>query len=225
MQRLGILSAFAAVFLFVTSSPAAEPVDLVGRGSIGASAGIMKFYTGQNFKEGDLRFIGEAQFKYNFSEHFAGEFTAGFGWNAYPIGDTDEDTLAVVAPVIFGLEYRNRIKDGPVFWHGGGGGGLYFLGIKNEDNKWAQGNNGTETLKWTSPGLYGKLGVEHLWNSGASMNLDFLTHYIFSDDSAKFPDGWGNQNTGYWEIRVGVNYYFRIKGDKKEGDKEEESSD
>jgi len=226
MQRLAILTAVAAVLL---SASSARAVDLVGRGSIGASAGIMKFYTGQDFKQGELRFIGQVLFKYNFSEHWATEVSSGWGWNAYPIPNTDDDTLAVVVPTTLGFEYRDRLGEAsPLLGHAAAGGGIYFLGVKDTYRTWAQTPDGTQTLKWMSPGLYGKVGGEYLWDNGVSMNLDFLMHYIFSDDSERFPSGWGNQNTGFWEFRLGVNYYFNIKGGKKggdgEGDGEEEGS-
>jgi hypothetical protein len=57
------------------------------------------------------------------------------------------------------------------------------------------------------------------------MNFDFLMNYVFSDQSETFPDGWGNQNTGFWTLRIGVNYYFRIKGDGGTDTEETDSGD
>ena len=170
----------------------------------------MAFLSGSEFGDGDPRFIGQLVFKYNLSSHWAAGLEIGWGWNAYSKNRVDQDTLATVIPATIGLEYRTRM--GEKIWpHLGFGGGIYSLGVKDSFRTWATANNGRERLTWSSGGLYGKLGAEILFNNGAAINLDVLYHHIFSEDSARFPDRWGNQNTSFAEVRIGVNYYFALK--------------
>jgi hypothetical protein len=193
-------------------APVTEAADIVGRGSVGGSLGGMKFLSGSDFGNGNVRFIGQAVFKYNFTGHLAGEVESGWGWNAYPGATNDTDTLATVIPTIFGLEYRWNPTGGRIWPHVGGGGGFYSLGVKDTYRTWAYAKNGTERLTWTSLGLYGKVGAEYLFPNAVSINLDFLYHTIFSKDTSRFPDKWGNQNTSFAEFRLGANYYFTLKG-------------
>jgi opacity protein-like surface antigen len=196
--------------VLLSAACAVEAADIVGRGSVGASGGGILFLTGDEFGDGSPRLIGQVVFKYNFSDHLAGVVESGYGWNAYE-GTGDEDTLVVVIPTTAGLEYRWRFRETKIWPHLGAGAGLYALGVKDSYRTWATGNDGRERLTWTSPGLYGKLGAEFLFDNAVSINLDFLFHQIFSKDEEKYPDKWGNQNTSFGEVRLGVNYYFTLK--------------
>ncbi len=208
MKRSGILLALA--LSLATAAGSAQAADIVGRGSIGGNVGGMQFLSGNDFGNGKARFIFQAAFKYNFSDHLAAELESGWGWNSYKKDDTD--TLATVVPTTLGLEYRMKYGETRIWPHVGAGLGLYSLGVKNTYRTWAYAGNGTERLTWTSPGAYGKVGAEYLFPAGVSINLDFLIHTIFSKDTSRFPDKWGNQNTSFAEARLGVNYYFTLKG-------------
>ncbi len=191
--------------------PAALAADIVGRGSVGGSLGGMKFLGGDDFGEGSVRFIGQAVFKYNFSRSLAGVLESGWGWNAYPTSEEGvDDTLATVVPTTLGIEYRWQQGQGHLWPHLAAGAGLYTLGVKDSFRTYAYASEGTERLNWTSPGLYGKVGVEYLFDNGVSMNWDFLYHTIFSEDSDRF-DKWGDQSTSFAEFRMGASYYFTIK--------------
>ncbi len=215
MRRYGILLALALIALNV---PAADAADIVGRGSIGGSGGIMNFVSGDDFGEGKIRLIGQAVFKYNFSDHWAGVVESGWGWNAYPndtpAQGTEEtsDTLATVIPTTLGLEYRMRYGETKVWPHFGAGAGLYTLGVKDTYRSWAYSPVTHKKLIWTSPGLYVKLGGEYLFDNGAAINVDVLYHSIFSKNTDDYPYGWGAQNTSFAEFRVGANYYFTLHG-------------
>lgn len=197
--------------LLAGSAGAAQAADIVGRGSVGASGGGMLFLSGEDFGEGEARLIGQVVFKYNFSSHLAGVIESGYGWNAYPDEREDADTLAVVVPTTLGLEYRWRLGETKLWPNFGAGAGLYSLGVKDSFRSWARANNDRERLTWTSPGLYGKLGAEVLFDNAVSISFGALYHQIFSKDEEKFPDKWGNQNTSFAEVRLGVNYYFTLK--------------
>jgi opacity protein-like surface antigen len=209
IKRTDILLLVAA--LLAGSAVAADAADIVGRGSIGASGGGMLFLSGDDFGDGEARLIGQVVFKYNFSSHMAGVIESGYGWNTYPDAREDLDTLAVVVPTTLGLEYHWRLGETKLWPHLGAGGGLYALGVKDTFRSWARANDGRERLTWTSPGVYGKLGAEVLFDNAVSINFGFLYHQIFSKDTEKFPDKWGNQNTSFGEVRLGVNYYFTLK--------------
>ena len=196
----------------VLAAPAAEAVELAGRGSIGGSGGIMLFTSGEDFGDGNqLRLIGQVGFKYNFTRNWAGVIESGFGWNAYPDDRVDHDTLATVIPTTFGAQYRFQTK-GNIWPVLGAGLGFYSLGVKDTWRSWANANQGTERLTWTSPGFYLKAGAEYIFASGTSINVDTLFHNIFSEDTERFPDMWGNQNTSFWQLRVGLSYYFKLPG-------------
>lgn len=208
-----------------TGGPA-EAADIVGRGSLGASGGGVKFFSGDDLGEGEMRLIGNVQFKYNFTNSLAGVFESGWGWNAFPTPGDEDDTLAVVAPTTFGLEYRFRAGQSSIWPHVAAGGGFYFLGVKDGPRKWARDAVTNNELTWVSPGIYGKVGAELLFENAVSINLDFLYHHVFAEDSRQFPAGWGNENASFGQVRLGVNYYFRISGpDDVESDISDDEGD
>ena len=187
-------------------------VDLGGHGNVGASLGGMLFTSGEDFANNNqIRLIGQVMFRYNVTQNWTAVIESGYGWNSYPDDRPDDDTLAVVVPTTFGVQYRFRSTE-KIWPLVGAGFGLYALGVKDTWRSWSNGNNGTERLTWTSPGVYGRLGAEYLFTSGASINVDTLFHAIFSEEAARFPDGWGDQNTSFWQFRVGVSYYFKLPG-------------
>jgi hypothetical protein len=198
-----------------------ESIDITGRGSIGASGGGMLFFHGGNFGNEGLsktRLIGQAVFKYNFTPSLAGVAEMGWGWNTYTAGA--EDTIAVIVPITLGVEYRRHV--GGKFWpHAALGGGLYWMGIKDTPDSYASAGDADKELKWTSPGVYGKVGTEYLFNSGVSINFDLLLHHAFSKNEEFLYTGnnpasplnnrWGLQDVSFGELRLGVNYYFAFK--------------
>jgi hypothetical protein len=233
IKRTGI-----ALALLCTLGPAgaAQAADIVGRASFGVSGGAMTFLSGSDYSAGGLkrtRPVGQFVFKYNFSSKLAGVLESGYGWNSYGDVDLNTDTLAVVIPTTIGLEYRFRAGESKLWPHAAVGGGIYSLGIKDSYRTWAEAGDGTDRLTWSSPGMYGKLGTEYLFDDGVSLNFDFLFHAIFSKDDkytftpvdpgdpnydpneeaarARYSNTWGVQNTSFAEFRIGVNYYFTIK--------------
>jgi hypothetical protein len=198
-----------------------ETVDITGRGSLGVSGGGMVFVRGGPYGDEGLsktRLIGQAVFKYNFTSSLAGVAEFGWGWNTYT--DGAQDTIVVMVPVTLGVEYRKHV--GGKFWpHVAAGGGLYWMGVKDTPDSYASAGDNDKELKWTSPGLYGKLGTEYLFDNGVSINFDVLFHHVRSrnedflytqgDLSSPLNNQWGLQNTTFGEVRLGVNYYFAFK--------------
>jgi hypothetical protein len=179
----------------------------------------MKFSSGQDFGEGEVRLLLQAIFKYNFSRNWAGVVESGWGWNAYPTGnEAIEDTLATVVPTTLGVEYRFPWGESNLWPHFAAGGGFYSLGVKDGPNSWANAGDDVERLTWTSLGLYQKAGVEYVSQNAVAVNFDFLFHQIFSenekyqttdvDTPPELANTWGLQNTSFWEFRLGINYYF-----------------
>lgn len=196
-------------------------VDITGRGSLGVSGGAVLFLHGGNYGNEGLnktRLIGQAVFKYNFTPALAGVAEFGWGWNTYSEGA--EDTIVVIVPVTLGIEYRRHM--GGKFWpHAAIGGGLYWMGVKDTPDTYASAGDADKELKWTSPGLYGKIGTEYLFNNGVSINFDVLFHRVWSqnwefqytgtDPNSPLNNTWGLQNVVFSEARLGVNYYFAFK--------------
>jgi hypothetical protein len=230
-----------ALVLLLGASTTADGADIVGRASIGASGGPMIFTTGTQYKSGGLgrtRLIGHLVVKYNFSSKLAGVLETGYGWNSYGDADDNTDTIAVVVPTTLGVEYRRRVGETKIWPHAALGVGLYSLGIKDSYRTWAQAGDDAERLTWTSPGGYGKIGAEYLFDNGVSINTDVLFHRILSKDDRfettvpgdpRFDSTWGVHNTSFAEFRIGVNYYFTIKSagaaPPPEGDDEEDGED
>ena len=198
-----------------------ETVDITGRGSIGIAGGGVLFLRGGNYgNEGlsKMRLIGQAMFKYNFTPALAGVAEFGWGWNTFTEGA--EDTIVVIVPVTLGVEYRKHV--GGRFWpHAALGGGLYWMGVKDTPDSYASAGDADKELKWTSPGLYGKIGTEYLFSDGVSINFDVLLHRVWSqneeflytgaDPNSPLNNRWGLQNVVFGEARLGVNYYFAFK--------------
>ena len=179
---------------------------------IGASGGGMIFTTGEDFSTGSLRPIGQVVFKYNFTQNWSGVLESGFGWNAYPTADPNlDDTLAVVIPTTVGGQYRFQFQESHFWPQVGAGLGLYSLGIKDTFRTWAETAAG-ERYTWTRPGAYAKLGGEYIFDNAAAINVDLLWHAVLSKDTNRYPDKWGNQNTSFFQFRVGANYYFSLGG-------------
>ena len=207
MKRMGWL---LVPVILLMAAPTVQAADIVGRGSIGGSVGVMKFASGEQWKDGNARFIFQVMFKYNFSGHLAGVLESGWGWNNYDTPErADKDTLATVVPTTLGLEYRWRWGESKFWPHFAAGGGFYAMGVKDGPDDWAFATNGTERLTWVAPGLYGKLGGEYLFDNHIAINADFLYHAIFTQEE-RF-DAWGNTNTSFFQFRLGINYYFALK--------------
>jgi hypothetical protein len=218
MKRLALI--LAAGLMLINLS--AEAVELEGRGSVGASAGMMRFIGGDQFGDSpNARFIFQGMFRYNFTENWSGVLESGWGWNSYSSNDPDvSDTLATVIPTTVGAQYRFQLKETNWWPTFGGGIGLYAMGVKDSPSTWASSNQGTERLTWTGPGFYGKGGIEYIFDSGAAINIDFLYHFLFVSDD-RF-DRWGNNNTSFAQLRVGASYYFQITGGEDDSEDEDE---
>ncbi|NNF06898.1 MAG: hypothetical protein HKN21_09065 [Candidatus Eisenbacteria bacterium] len=225
MKRIGVLLVILGLMIGASSASA---LDLAKHGGVSGNLGLMLFTSGDDFgSDNGLRFIGQAAFKYNFSQRVAGVIESGWGWNSYSrpaVGETpaNDDTLAVVVPTTIGLMYRFHYGETRLWPHVGAGVGIYSLGVKDSFRTWANGNNGTDRLTWSSPGFYLRGGGEFLFENGAAVHAEVLYHNIFSDEGDRFPDGWGNQNTSFAQLRVGATYYFSLGGSSAVPEDEDE---
>ena len=207
----------------MTSRPEAKGLD--GRGGIGGNAGIMKFVSGEDWKDGSARFILQVAFKYNISEHWAVTLESGWGWNNYgaasdvlidPADSTStDDVLGQVIPSTLGIQYRFQMGDTEWWPAFGLGGGLYAMGVKDTPNSWAENPDTGARLTWTKPGFFGKMGVERMFGNTASMNFDLLGHYVLAENEDLISPGFDRfvgDNLAFVEFRVGANFYFNVGG-------------
>lgn len=215
-KRVGFL-ALAGLVVSLCTAPAFA-ADVTGRAAIGGSGGMMLFTSGEDFSQGTMRPIGQIVVKYNFSEKWAAVVETGYGWNSYandfedPQGfEQDRDSIAVVVPTTAGIEYRLHYRDSGWWPHFGAGLGIYSLGVKDSYRTWAETETG-ERYTWTKPGLYLKAGADRIFDNYASVFLDVLYHQVFAKDEDRFPDRWGNQNTSFFQFRIGGMYYFSLGG-------------
>jgi hypothetical protein len=221
-----ILLAMVAVGTLVSASAPARAAGVKGKGGVGGSAGVMKFLSGEEWKDGGMRFMLQAVFKYHITESWGVVLESGWGWNNYgtdpadvPPSDslsTTSDILVQVIPTTLGVQYRLGGPD--AIWAPtiGAGGGLYALGVKNSPNGWAENPVSGDRLTWTAGGIYGRLGLERMFSESASMNFDVLGHMVFSkNEELQGNTGFTRfigDNTAFFQFRVGANYYFGVGG-------------
>ena len=224
-MKMRFLFAMVAVGALVSAAAPAMAAGVDGKGGIGGSAGIMKFISGEEWKDGGTRFMLQAVFKYHITEHWGVVLESGWGWNNYgtdPTGtppadsiSTTEDILVQVIPTTLGVQYRLAGAGAPWVPTLGAGAGLYALGVKDSPNSWAENPTTGERLTWTKAGVYGRLGVERMFTESASMNFDLLGHMIFAKNEELQGGGFTRfvgDNAAFFQIRVGANYYFGVGG-------------
>jgi hypothetical protein len=233
MRLMRVRQAWVVPSLVLLLVGAGEAKELTGKGGVGGSIGVMKFTGGEDFKrDAKARPILQGSFKYFFSQHFAATAGSGFGWNSYggrPEDETSADTIAVVIPTTFGVEYR--FEQSPTArWvpNLGAGFGLYNLGVKDGRRHFTQDPETQERRRATSPGLFGTAGIEYFPSDNASIAFDVRWHTIFSEDKEKFPTGYGD-GVSYGEVRLGASYYFTIRSTgpvpvKREAEEEPEET-
>ena len=214
---------------------------LAGKGSIGASAGVIKFASGDDWKDGSTRLMGNVVIKYNVNNSWAVTLEGGAGWNNYGTSLPDSlkfgssDTLGVVFPITLGAQYRFQMNETKIWPHVSGGVGIYNLGIKDSPNTWARNTSTGDRLTWTTFGFWGKAGAEYMFNDSVSMNFDFLYHFFDATDDnlSRVEEGedyiarFTTSSTSYMQGRIGVNYYFGVGGgdDDDVPSEEEEAED
>jgi opacity protein-like surface antigen len=219
--------------LVVLLAGAGEAKELIGKGGVGGSIGVMKFTGGKDFeRDAAPRPILQGMFKYCFSRHFAATAGSGFGWNSYgdrPKDATSADTIIVVIPTTFGVEYRYERRP-TARWvpNAGAGFGFYNLAVKDGRRHFTRDPSTQERRRETSPGLFGAVGVEYFPSNSASISFDLRWHKIFSEDPEKFPVGYGD-DASYGEARLGASYYFTIRSTgpvpvKREAEEEPEET-
>jgi opacity protein-like surface antigen len=191
---------------------------LAGMGSLGFSIGAMKFLSGNELSDGAVRPILHGQFKYVLNDKLVIPLEGGWGWNAYGEGGGFEGpdsvgTLAVATPLTVGIDYRFQTGKPSVVPRVGAGVGLYLLSIRSGRTTPSRDPVTDQKRKSTSPGLYGKGGVEFMLSPTFWLNTDLMYHMVLSADSDKYPRGWLDDNASFAELRVGLNYYFTIRGD------------
>jgi len=215
MKPIGKLVLFAGFLLLLGAqvAPAALAEGVAHTGGVGGSLGLLKFVAGDDWKDGSMRFSGQAVFKYHITDAWGITLEGGAGWNNMG-GTGPQDTLAVVYPFTLGGQYRFHAGDTPFFPTIGAGIGIYSLGIKDTPSSWAEetgpGTQNTgERLNWIAPGFFGRVGTEYMFTDTVAMHFDALFHYVASEDDRFTRFG---ENMAFIQFRVGVNYYFGVGG-------------
>jgi outer membrane protein W len=234
----------------ISMSNLSSAEGLAGKGSIGASIGVMKFASGDDWTDGSARLIGNAVIKYNINNSWAVTLEGGAGWNNYGTSLPDSlkfgssDTLGVVFPITIGAQYRFQLNEGKIWPQFGAGIGIYNLGIKDSPNTWARNTSTGDRLTWTTFGLWGKAGAEYMFSERVGMNFDFLFHFFDAtddnlsrvdpciplpgeEDCEDYIPRFTTSSTSFIQGRIGVNYYFGIGGgdDDDEGENDDEAED
>ena len=210
-------------------SPAEPGGDnLAGMGSLGVSIVVMKYVSGNELSNGSARPIFHAAFKYVLNDHLVMPLEIGWGWNSYGEGGGYDGvdtlgTLAVLVPGTLGLDYRFRTGKPSVVPRVGVGVGLYQVSVRAGRSQTSRDPVSDKIRKSISPGFYGKLGAEFMLKSTFWLNTDLMVHQVFCADADNYPRGWLDDNTTVVELRVGLNHYFRIRGNDApaEGDEDD----
>jgi hypothetical protein len=191
---------------------------LAGMGSLGFSMGAMKYLSGNELSDGSVRPIFHGTFKYVLNDRLSFPLEGGWGWNAYGEGGGFEGpdsvaTLAVITPLTVGLDYRFQTGKPSVVPRVGGGLGMYLISIRSGRSTSSRDPVTDKKRKSASAGIYGKAGVEFMLKPTFWLNTDLMYHMVFSADADSYPRGWLDDNASFAELRVGLNYYFTIRGD------------
>ena len=181
--------------------------ELQGKGSIGASGGLMLLTADDDLsRDAQPRLLGHFDMKYVLNPQVAFHGTFGRGWNSY---SGRSDTLTVIEPVTFGVEYRHAFEQWPRYLpHAGIGMGVYSVWVREglQVTKDRQTGERLHTIDW---GMNVTAGLEYFITRSVTVNYDFVWHKIFSENLNDFPSGFGN-NDSYVQFVVGVNYYFSM---------------
>jgi hypothetical protein len=201
-----------AAFLFGTASLAD---DLSGKGSIGASVGIMRYLNSELSEGANARPMLRLTFRYAWDNPLITVLETGYGWNAYGeggdwAGSDSVGTLAVVTPVTAGLDYRFQINSEKFLPRVGAGLGVYLMNIRAGRDRLSRDPVTSADRKTHGLGFYGKGGTDYLINPSFVLNGDLLLHYAFVGDEEKFPSGFLNADASFIELRIGMSYYFPI---------------
>jgi hypothetical protein len=205
MSRNVVGGIFSLLLLAIGApSPAS---DLLGSGGIGFRGGSLLFMQDPDIKEdASPRLSGDAVFSYVYGDHVNLDLTVGYGWNR--LGDDERFWLASSVPITLGARYL--LRDGREFRpYVGGGGGIYVWSIHSKDLGAAKDPSTKERLRRADPGFYGILGVERRMSKHIVTTADGSYHYIVAENIEDFPTGF-NGNKGYFQVRLGVTFYFNL---------------
>src|SRR5512140_1158290 len=211
------ITAAAALLVITAAIPTTSHADeLAGKASIGVSLGAMRFTGGHDLRSGaGIRPMLRASFKYTWQNRFVTVLEAAYGWNSYGEGGdySGSDTLgtiAVVTPVTLGMDYRLKSLDAKMTPRVGMGVGFYPIAIRAGRERISEDAATSHDRRVTAPGVYGKIGSDFILKPSVVLNTDLLWHHAFSGDATKFPSGFLNADASFAEVRVGINYYFKI---------------
>jgi outer membrane protein W len=217
LRKSGRYFALLGVFILISAPVVSNAQSLAGKGSLGGSIGVMKMLEDEDIsKKAGMRGMGDFRMRYFFSDKFTTVITTGFGWTGYP---SDTNRIATQLPLTFGLELRpygnKRVAGGRLVPRIGFGGGFYSWVVETKIGRNVIKDPQTKALlRKTDPGAYGEVGVEYTASPNVGVSAGVLYHYIFSEDKTKFPTAFGG-NDAFFQVRVGVNYYFSIDKLKK----------
>jgi opacity protein-like surface antigen len=181
--------------------------DLSGKGGVGGSGGFM-LVTGDKdlSRDAQPRLVGNIDLRYVSRPWLGFHGSFGRGWNSY---SGRNDTLAIVEPITFGVEYRQNFDQWPRYVpHAGVGFGVYSVYVR-ERLKVTQDPVTLERRHTISPGVNVTAGLEYFMTHSVTVSYDFVWHKIFSENVKDFPSGFGGDYS-YVQLVVGVNYYFSM---------------
>jgi hypothetical protein len=222
----------AAPCLAAGSAPDSTKVRtgaIPGRGGVGGLLGGSLFYAADDFSKGALpRFSFDAHYRYVFSSRVRAQASPGFTWAAYskkepppfvdpafPTDQTKENYLALLVPISAQLQLTMGKR--PWLYYLGAGPGLYRVWVQDHRKVLRDPDPGSlELHRGLFWGFTAEVGVERFLKAlpSTSVEVALASHYVFSEDTQKFPSGW-NSKIGVMALRVGANYYFDLKKPKK----------
>ncbi len=188
--------------------------ELAGKGGIGGSGGLM-LVTGDKdlSRNAQPRLLGNIDLRYVYRPWLSLHGSFGRGWNSY---SGRNDTLTIVEPITFGVEYRQVFDQWPRYLpHAGVGFGMYSVYVR-EKLRVTEDPLTLERRHTINPGMNVAAGLEYFMTRSVTVSYDFVWHKIFSENLVDFPSGFGGDYS-YVQLVVGVNYYFSmdiLKGGK-----------
>jgi len=181
--------------------------DLDGKGSVGASGGLVLITGDKDLsRKAQPRLLGHFDLRYVMHPRLAVHGTFGRGWNSY---SGRADTLTIIEPITFGLEYRHVMDQRPRYLpHVGAGVGVYSMWVR-KSLKVTRDPITLENRHTVDWGMNVTGGLEYFMTRSVTVNYDFVWHKIFSADMKDFPSEFGGDDS-FIQFVIGVNYYFSM---------------
>lgn len=213
-----------------------------GQASLGGGMGLSRFMADADYtssrdgggkgrdlwgtRDAAMRFAFAANLRYTASKHTRWQVSPGFLWAGYkdnarspfrtdyfPTDSLKGKWLTLVMPASFQFQFLQRGQKW--LFHEGVGPGVYRVWV--EQDRHVVKDPATKRLhRGFYPGATAEFGMERFTRvlPAVSIEVSAASHYVFAERDEQFPSGF-NSNLWTVEARIGANYHFNPRVQKK----------